>query len=158
MGYQWLVYLHISTVILFVLAHGGSAAMALRLRSEPSADGIRALVALSTLSTRVTYPLLILVLITGGILALAGHFWGRGWVWTTIAILVLTSVLMAVLSRQYHPLRGALAKPGHGREASYASSPEEIRRIASSTRAAPLTAIGFAALAGILWLMLLKPF
>ena len=122
-----------------------------RLRSEASADGIRALDPLSTPSRPgVTYPPLILVLITGGILALAGHFWSRSWVWTSIAILVVTSVLMAVLSRQYHPLRGALAKPGHGREASYVSSPDEIRRIAGSTRAAPLTAIGFAALAGIL--------
>jgi hypothetical protein len=110
------------------------------------------------LSTQLIYPLLALVLITGATLAFAGHFWGRGWVWTAIAILLVTTGLMAALSRQYHPLRGAVAKPGDRRADSYASSSEEIRRIAARTRATPLTALGLVALGVILWLMVLKPF
>ena len=51
MPYGWLVFLHMTSVVGFVLAHGASASMGLRLRRETSPDSIRSLVVLSTLST-----------------------------------------------------------------------------------------------------------
>src|SRR3981081_1042486 len=105
--YQWLVYAHISSVLVFVLSHGASAAMALRLKAEPSADGIKALVVLSTLSSQAMYPLLILIIITGLWLGAAGGWFGRGWIWAALVVLILTIGLMNAMGRQYHPLRVA---------------------------------------------------
>lgn len=160
MSYLWLVYLHVAAVVIFLLAHGPSVGMALRLRREPTADGIKALVGLSTLATQATYPSLILVLASGTILAFAGHWWGRKWVWVAIGVVLVTSFAMAGLASRYHRLRPP--RPGRGQSSdpriAPARSPEEVRRIAASISAAPITAVGVTALALLLWLMLLKPF
>jgi hypothetical protein len=159
--YQWLLYAHIGSVLLFVLAHGASAAMALRLKAEPSADGIKALVVLSTLSSQAMYPLLILVALTGIWLGAAGGWFGRAWIWAAIVVLVLTIGLMNAMGRQYHPLRVAAGLgrgSDRGREAVPPAASDEVRRIALSTRPLPITALGLVALALLLWLMILKPF
>lgn len=159
--YQWLLYAHIGSVLLFVLAHGASAAMALRLKGESSADGIKALVVLSTLSSQAMYPLLILVALTGLWLGVAGSWFGRAWIWTAIVVLVLTVGLMNAMGRQYHPLRvaaGLARGSDRGRQPGPSGSPDEIRRIAASTHPIPITVFGLVALGFILWLMLFKPF
>jgi hypothetical protein len=108
--YQWLLYAHVGSVLLFLLAHGASAAMALRLKGEPSADGIKALVVLSMLSSQATYPLAYPAVLTGIWLAAAGGWFGRAWIWTAIVVLVLTVGLMNALGRQHHPLRVAAGR------------------------------------------------
>jgi hypothetical protein len=159
--YQWLLYAHIGSVLLFVLAHGASAAMALRLKAEPSADGIKALVVLSTLSSQAMYPLLILVVLTGIWLGVAGTWFGRAWIWTAIVVLLVTIGLMNAMGRQYHPLRvaaGLMRGSNRGRQPASPTAPEEIRRLAVATSPWPITILGLVALGGILWLMLFKPF
>ena len=159
--YQWLVYAHIGSVLLFVLAHGASAAMALRLKGEPSADGIKALVVLSTLSSQAMYPLLILVALTGIWLGAAGGWFGRAWIWAAIVVLVLTIGLMNAMGRQYHQIRVA-AGLGRGSDRRGQPGPaptsDEVRRLALSTSPWPITILGLLALGFILWLMLFKPF
>jgi hypothetical protein len=148
-------------VLLFVLAHGASAAMALRLKGEPSADGIKALVVLSTLSSQAMYPLLILLVLTGIWLGAAGGWFGRAWIWTAIVVLVLTVGLMNAVGRQYHPLRvaaGQVRGSDRGRQPGASATPDEIRRLALSTSPWPITVLGLVALGFILWLMLFKPF
>src|ERR1700674_871141 len=120
--YQWLVYAHIGSVLAFVLAHGASAAMALRIKGEPSADGIKALVVLSTLSSQAMYPLLILVALTGIWLGVAGSWFGHAWIWTAIVALVLAVGLMNAMGRQYHPLRLA-AGLGRGSDRGHQPGP-----------------------------------
>src|SRR2546422_4485382 len=97
MPYAWLVFLHVTSVVGFVLAHGASAAMGLRLRRETSPDSIRSLVVLSTLSTRVMYPFLVLVLLTGIAAGFAGQWWRSKWIWTAIIVLVITTIVMNVM-------------------------------------------------------------
>jgi hypothetical protein len=154
--YQWLVYAHVLSVVGFLVAHGASAAMGLRLRREQSADSIRSLVVLSTLSTRVMYPFLVLVLLTGIAAGFAGSWWGFKWIWTAIAVLILTVILMNVLGQQYNPLRGEARERRH--RGPVAETPDVIRKVASETRSGPITALGIIALVVLIWLMVLKPF
>jgi len=159
--YQWLVCAHIGSVLLFVLAHGASAAMALRLKGEPTADGIKALVVLSTLSSQAMYPLLILVALTGIWLGVAGSWFGRAWIWTAIVVLVLTVGLMNAMGRQYHLLRVAAGQrrgSDRGQKPGSPATPDEVRRLALSTSPWPITVLGLVTLGFILWLMLFKPF
>jgi hypothetical protein len=159
--YQWLLYAHIGSVLAFVLSHGASAAMALRIKAEPSADGVKALVLLSSLSSRVMYPLLVLVVLTGIWLGVSGQFWGRAWIWAAVAGLVVTVALMTLMGRQYHALRVASGQrrgSDRRRESAAPAAPEEVRRLALSTSPWPITLLGLVALALLLWLMIFKPF
>jgi hypothetical protein len=49
--YGWLLFAHIASVAGFLLAHGTSAALALRLHSVKATDGIRSLTELSKQTT-----------------------------------------------------------------------------------------------------------
>src|ERR1700682_5919610 len=146
--YQWLVYAHIGSVLLFVLAHGASAAMPLRIKGEPSADAIKALVVLSTLSSQAMYPLLILVIITGLWLGAAGGWFGRGWVWATLLVRILTIGLMSAMGGQYHAIRVAAGQgrgSDRGRQPGPAATPEEVRRLALATSPWAITGPGLLA-------------
>src|SRR5438552_2724147 len=128
MPYAWLVFLHVTSVVGFVLAHGASAAMGLRLRRETSPDSIRSLVVLSTLSTRVMYPFLVLVLLTGIAAGFAQDWWRFKWIWTAIIVLVVTTIVMNLLSQQYNPLRGEARERRH--RGPVAETPDVIRKVA----------------------------
>jgi hypothetical protein len=159
--YIWLVYAHIGSVLLFVLAHGASAAMALQIKREASTEGVRALVILSTLSSRVMYPFLLLIIITGLWLGVAGGWFGHAWIWTALIALILTVGLMTLMGRQYHQIRVAAGqgrRRDRGGDSAAPATPDEVRRLALSTSPWPITIVGLLALGFILWLMLFKPF
>ncbi len=156
MSYAWLVFLHVTSVVGFVLAHGASAAMGLRLRRETSPDSIRGMVVLSTLSTRVMYPFLVLVLLTGIAAGFAQNWWRFKWIWTAIIVLVVTTIVMNLLSQQYNPLRGEARERRH--RGPVAETPDVIRKVAASTRPGPISALGVAAFVILVWLMIVKPF
>jgi hypothetical protein len=159
--YQWLLYAHIASVAGFLLAHGTSAAMALRLRSEKTTDGIRSLTDLSKQTTNVMYGFIGLIIITGLFLGFQGLWWGRGWIWTALVVLIATIGVMSFLGRSYNAVRAAVGLPARsGRRivTSTPGSPEDIRRAVDATPAGVITAIGVVALALLLWLMIIKPF
>src|SRR5437016_2552278 len=118
MPYAWLVFLHVTSVVGFVLAHGASAAMGLRLRRETSPDSIRSLVVLSTLSTRVMYPFLVLVLLTGIAAGFAQDWWRFKWIWTAIIVLVVTTIVISAEPAAQPASRrtqaASLPRPGGG--------------------------------------------
>jgi hypothetical protein len=159
--YGWLLYTHVASVAGFLLAHGTSAAMALRLRQEKTPDGIRSLTDLSKRTTNIMYGFIILVVITGLFLGFQGSWWSHGWIWAAVALLIITIGVMSVLGRGYNAVRGAVGLPVRsGREVKTMppASSDELRRVVDAAPAGAITAIGVVALALLLWLMILKPF
>jgi hypothetical protein len=156
MLYQWIVYVHILAVFAFLLAHGAATAITFRLRGERKIERIRALLDLSA-SMRILGGVSLVVLILAGIiLGFMGAWWGHGWIWTALILLVLMSVAMSVLaSRPLARARQVLA-------ASSAADTAEVDQQLSALLAAPnpvvLSAIGGVGIAIILWLMMFKPF
>jgi hypothetical protein len=160
--HDWLVFFHLSSVAGFLLAHGASAAMGLRLRSETSTEAIKSLTDLSSRSSPVMYVFLVLIVLTGVLLGFQGSYWGHGWIWVAIAVLVITIGLMNVLGVRYNAIRVAVGLPARfNRRASAAAStapPDEIRREVESAPRDLITAIGVVALLVLFWLMIVKPF
>jgi hypothetical protein len=160
--YNWLLFAHIASVAGFLLAHGTSAAMAFRLRAEKTTDGIRSLTDLSKQTTNIMYGFILLILVSGLFLGFQGQWWGRGWMWTALVVLIVTIGAMSALGRPYSAVRRAVGLPVRaGRRpvaTSTPGSPEEIRRAVDATPAGVITAVGVVALALILGLMILKPF
>jgi hypothetical protein len=160
--YRWLLFAHIASVAGFLLAHGTSAAMAFRLRSEKTTDGLRSLAELSKQTTGVMYTFIALIVISGVVLGLQGRWFGRGWIWAAIVVLILTIGGMSALGGRFNAVRGAVGLPAWDRRGkvttSTPGSPDEIRRAVEAAPTGVITAIGVVALALLLWLMILKPF
>jgi hypothetical protein len=161
--YNWIVFLHVAGAFTFVLAHGASAGVALRLRQEREALRIQALLDLSNLATQGTYVGLFVLLVGGITAAFMADLWGRGWIWAALATLVVMIVFMFVRASGYYgEMRRAAGLgyyiPGSGPGEPGNPSPEELRRLLGSSRPLELAVVGAIGLLVIIWLMVMKPF
>ena len=156
------VFLHVAGAFLFVLAHGASMLVAFRLRKEQDRERIAALFDLSSLGIGVMYLGLLIMLLAGIAAGFIGGFWGRGWIWASIGILVLVAVAMYAMGTAYYGrLRVAAGADVPPQIASRYDPPptaEELSQLATSSRPWILAGIGGVGLIAILWLMLFKPF
>ncbi len=106
--YNWIVWIHVVGAFTFVLAHGVSAGVALKLREERDVPRIQALLDLSKTATPGMYVGLVILLIGGITAAFMAGLWGRGWIWTAIALLVaMIGFMWLRASRYYGELRRA---------------------------------------------------
>jgi len=161
--YQWIVFLHVAGGFGFVLAHGASATVAFALRRERNLERIRALLALSTSSYNVMYLSLLVLLVSGIVSGFMQKWWGQGWIWVALGLLIAIIVAMSVFSARYY---GQVRKAAgleyveglKGRPPVEPASPEEMDRLLAASPAVTLTVIGGGGLALILWLMMFKPF
>ena len=154
----WL-YVHLAGVFGFLVAHGVSAGVGLRLRKERNPVRARALLDLSA-STLNLANVAFLVLLAGGIgAAFSEHVWNEGWPWAAIGVLaVLMALVPTLVVPYYKKVRKAVGAPGARMPAGEPGSPEEIKRVLSSPIPVVISVTGVAALAMLLWLMVYKPF
>lgn len=150
MLYRIIVFLHVISIFGFLLSHGASVGMAFALKRERDSQKIRALLNLSGTS----YPLMLSTLLTSilfGIIAgFQGHWWRFGWIWASIALLMIIFALMYYLgSKVYSAAREAAERP---------ASDEALLSILEKSNPVLLTVVGYGGYAIIAWLMMVKPF
>ena len=80
------------------MSHGVSIFIAFQLQQEDEVNRIRALLDLSTMSLRGMWGSIIILLGAGIALGIMGKWWGQGWVWLSIGIMVVVTVVMFVIS------------------------------------------------------------
>jgi uncharacterized membrane protein len=153
--HRWWVFLHIAGAFGFLMAHGVSAYVTLRLPKERDPARVSQLLELSASSVGFMWNS-IGVLLVGGIAAgFTGHFWGQGWIWAAIVILVVVMVAMYAMGTTWAKrLRTISSAMVGGTEAVSRPQFDEILR---SKRPYTIAAIGFVGLLAILWLMIFKP-
>ena len=162
-GLDWLVFVHVTGAFAFVLGHGSSAMVSMRLRTERDPTRIRALLDLSSSSTGALYGGLLLLLAGGIAAGFAGGYWGRGWIWLSLGLLIAITVAMYPLgSLFYGRVRNAVGLKSY-RDPKDAPppdpvSPAELDALLSSSRPIALMAIGGLGLLVIVFLMIGKPF
>ncbi len=161
--YRWVIFLHVLGVMSFMLAHGGTTVMTFQIQRERSLDRVRALLELSSYSWPM-FALSLLLLLVGGVVGgFMGHWWGQGWIWTSLLILIGMSIYMGWSSRaHYHKLRKVIGLPyfeGSGDQPALEPASEpEILAVKASLRPVQLAVLGFGGTLVILWLMMFKPF
>ena len=141
--YTWLLFLHLSAVALFLMAHGVSAAAAFVIRGQDGAT-TRPVLKLSQQSVFLAYPALLVVVVTGVWMGFLGSWWSHVWIWAAIVVFVATMGAMSVLARPYYQAREA--------------GDAEISNYVAKTRPIVLLWIGLVGLVLLLALMTLKPF
>ena len=144
--YLWLKYVHLAGLAVFLFGHGISAGCSFALRGRPPVAQARALLQLSIWSYRITYPGLLLLIVTGVWMGFAGNWWRYPWIWVAIVVLVAVFVAMSALSVPYHKARDA--------------KEDEAALAGSLARARPVTLswVGSAGLLALILLMVFKPF
>lgn len=164
MLYQLVVFLHVVSVLGYLLAHGVSAAVSFALQKERDIARVRALLDLSAAS----YPIMLWTLLATVIFGLGAAFlqmvwWRFGWIWVSIVLLVVIVMLMAVFGAgPFGEVRKAVGLPyrlkGKPFPAEPAGSEEAIRSALAKVNPTLLLVIGYGGYAVIAWLMTAKPF
>jgi plastocyanin/uncharacterized membrane protein len=153
--HRWWVFLHVVGVFGFLMAHGVSAYVTLRLPKERDPARISHLLELSASSVGFMWNSIGLLLVGGILAGFTGHFWGQAWIWAAIVVLVAVVAAMYAMGTTWaarlRTISGAMAG---GTEAV---SEGQFEEILGSKRPYSIAAIGFAGLLVILWLMIFKP-
>jgi hypothetical protein len=159
--YPWLKFLHIALIFGFLLSHGVSVSIFYALRRERNFDRIRLLLQLSASSYRILLYSLLALLLLGVIAGFVGNWWGYGWIWAGLILLMAIYASMSMLGsrilnnvRQGIGLPTALGLPPR----SESLGAEEVDALLSRIQPTRLTVIGYGGIALIAWLMVLKPF
>lgn len=151
--YRWWVFIHIAGVLLFLTAHGASVAVTFRLRSERDPVRVNALLSLSSAWIIPTYVSLGLLLLGGVVAGFVGRWWGTGWIWTSLVLLLVTIAVMYLMGTRFFRRIGAAAQ---ARMAGRAG--EDLEVLLTSGHLVGVAVLGFAVLAVITYLMIFKPF
>ena len=161
--YPWFVFLHVLGVFGFLIAHGASAAIAFALQRERNLEHVRALLLLSGNTLGLSFLTLLVLLVSGIIAGFMGQWWGQGWIWVALLLLIAIIVAMSVLgSAVYGGVRKAAGLPyalsGKPQPAVPPASPAELDALLARGNPMLLTVIGYGGFAVITWLMMFKPF
>jgi hypothetical protein len=167
--YPYIVFLHVAAAFTFAVAHGVSAFAAFRIRQERDPGRIAALLDLSAASLGTMYAGLGILLLAGITAGMVGGWFGRGWIWASLGILVLVVGAMYGLASRYYgevrevvgatSARGqAAAQPGGDPAPRRAVTREELDRLLDTRRPDAIAAVGISGLVAILFLMVVKPF
>jgi plastocyanin len=152
---SWWRFLHVAAVLFFMGAHGASMTMLFRLRKERDPAKVDAHLQFSAASSRGLYAGLLLVIVTGVIAGFTGHWWGYGWIWAALGVLIVTTVLMQVVAAPYYRRVGVVARAMAG--GSSAVSKDQFDRLVREPRPLAVAGLGIGALGIILYLMIFKP-
>ena len=162
MLHRFLVFAHVLSAFLYMLAHGGSAAVAYRVRRETSAERVRALLDLSRSTRGVANYMFLSTAVWGVVLGFLGHWWSARWIWLSIVILVIVLASMGRVAAPYfrriRDAVGSVFADGAGQRTAGEPSADELARALESGNATAITALAIGGWAVILWLMLFKPF
>lgn len=157
-----LLFLHVAFVLLFVLVHGASAAIAFRLRSERDPARVAALLDASRMAVNSWVMIVGMLgfLATGIWLGFIGGFWGKWWLWLSIAVLVVVVAGMTPMGA----LKLRRARVAYGLDTGRDKEPPPPADLALAERElqswnpVPIAALGGIGLLVVVYLMVVKPF
>ena len=160
----WLVFLHTLSALMFFLSHGASVAMAFQLRKEKDFARIRAMLDLSAFMFKPMAISLLVMGLTGLAMPFLLKVWNKGWVWTSIVLMVIVVVQMGLMNdKRYKHLRKMVGLPymigGKEFPAEAPAGQAEVEaHIQKKLRVEELVVVGLVIPAIVLWLMVFKPF
>jgi hypothetical protein len=157
--YQWLLFLHVGSVLAFMLVHGVHVTVTWRKRWE--ADPTRNQALFDALTS--VWPVRwagAAVLTSGFALVLLLGLWTRVWIWLSLALLAVVWIVMWRWGAGYYnaiqeAADRAIAARGTPDE-GVATAIFNAERL--SWKVPAMTIVGLGGIAAILWLMVFKPF
>ena len=161
--HQWIVFIHVVGVILFLVGHGVSVAVALRLRTEREPAAVRTLLDVSRRSLNWMSVGLVIWFVGGIVAGFSGSYWtnGRYWIWASLVVAVILVGMMTPMGRFYfNRIREAVGVDPKTNNANPAFVVDQgtLDAAIASGNPALLATLGIGALVILAWLMIVKPF
>ena len=158
-----IVFAHIIGVFLFLLAHGVSAGVILKIRGERNPVALRTLLDLSRQSLNAAFVGFLIWFIAGILAGFSGNYWtsGRYWIWASLAVAIVVAGLMTPLGAMYlNRIREAVGiDPKTGTiNPSATADDAAVAAAIGSGRPILLASIGAVGVVVLAWLMMFKPF
>jgi len=155
--YEILRFIHVLSAMGYFLFHGAVASVTYAIRREPGPKRIEALSAVMVFAYAGAPIAGGVLVLTGIILGIMGHWWGDRWIWASIAVLLVIGILMNRLGKPYMTEGFSRASTPNAQ-----SQPQARRGMSRGLRAFlfhPMffTALGLIGLSIVMWLMMFKP-
>jgi hypothetical protein len=160
--YPWIVFLHVVSAFVFMLAHGASAAVMFRMRHERDLGSLRVLLDMREGAGLVFNISSGVMFLSGIALGFMGGWWGSGWIWTSLGLLVAITLVMAVFGRRYLDEVRTFVEPyvyaNPHPEPEHTLNRQGLEALLQNGKPILLTVIGVGGIIFIIWLMMFKPF
>ena len=158
--YEWVVFVHVASILAFMLAHGIHVTAMWAMRREPDPERMLTFFNDVPRATGLRV-ILVVVVLSGAIAGFMGSWWGSGWIWTSLALLVAIAVVMWRLGGAFYSLIEEAASAAIAARTADPSNPAPqagYDAARGSWQTPALSVIGLGGVAVILWLMMFKPF
>ena len=157
--YNWVVYLHVAVIFIFLIQHAAEILVTFKLRQQKEPEGIFATYAFmldnNTRNLRITYSLIIISGVAAGFIS---TWWRQGWMWTALGVMIMIWIVMSRVGSNY--LNAVDAITDHALQNKDDTSAIDKFRSDLKARREPeiMTITSVIGGAIILWLMMFKPF
>ena len=141
--YQWVVFIHIASVLGLLLVH--PVTVAFHLKEERDDIRIRELLEVTEAASTLRWVFFGLVIVSGVVLGFLGSWWSSAWIWAALVIFVLIGLTMNLYGGR---MIDRIADT---------SDNAEMERLLARFRPWFLAVTGAGGLLVILFLMLFKP-
>ena len=141
--YQWIVFIHIASVMALLLVH--PVTVAFHLKQERDDTRIRELLEVSEAASNLRWAFFGLTIASGILLGFMGSWWGTAWIWAALVIFVIIGVVMNLYGGR------TIDRIADTRDDA------EMERLLMRFRPGILAVTGAGGLLLILYLMLFKP-
>ena len=158
--YEWVIFVHIASILAFMLAHGVYVNAMWAMRGEPDPEHMLTFFNIVP-PTTVLRIVLAVVIVSGAVAGFMGDWWGSGWMWTSLILLILIAVAMWRFGGTYYGLiqmaaeAAVAARTDDPRNPGPQATYDAARR---SWQVMGMSVVGLGGTAVILWLMMFKPF
>jgi len=141
--YQWIVFIHIASVMGLLLVH--PVTVAFHLKAERDDTRIRELLEVSEAASALRWVCFGLTLASGIVLGFMGSLWGTAWIWAALVIFIAIGLVMNLYGGR------TIDRIADTRDDA------EMERLLTRFRPGILAVTGTGGLLLILYLMLFKP-
>ena len=157
--YNWVVYLHVTVIFIFLIQHAAEIIVTFKLREQKEPEGVFATYSFmpnnNSRNLRITYSLII---VTGAVAGFMSVWWRMGWIWTSLGVMIVIWIVMRRIGSQYLYAVDAITEQALKNKADE-SAIEKFRRDLKSRREPEIMTItSVIGMLIILWLMMFKPF
>ena len=100
--YNWIVFLHVTVIFIFLIQHAAEIIVTFKLREQKEPEGIFATYSFlpdnNSRNLRLTYSLII---VTGAVAGFMSTWWKQGWMWSALGVMIVIWIIMNRVGGNY---------------------------------------------------------